>query len=135
MGEAKGGCLCGAVRYTLKNPPEAVVLCHCSHCQKVTGSAFSTNALVAEADIAFDGEMASYADTADSGNSLSRRFCGRCGSSLGSQSPRRPGIFILKVGTLDDSSALRTAAAQIWTRSKQPWVAFAFETQMFEQGR
>ena len=135
MSEVKGGCLCGAVRYTLKSAPQGVVLCHCTHCQKTSGSAFSTNAAIPESDIVIEGEMASYPDMAESGDILIRCFCPRCGSSLGSRPTARPGVFILKVGTLDDHGSLQTAVAGIWTRSAQPWVKFAAEMPAFEKGR
>jgi hypothetical protein len=120
MSEVKGGCLCGAIRYTLKTAPNKVVVCHCTHCQKSSGSAFSVNVIVAEADMAFEGEpLASYDHTADSGNILNRKFCRVCGSSLGSINTKgRPGMFVLKAGSLDDHSGLRDVGAQLWTRSR-----------------
>jgi len=135
MSEVKGGCLCGAVRYTLKSAPKGVVLCHCTHCQKTSGSAFSVNALVAESDIVFEGEMASYPDVGESGTINYRCFCSRCGSSIASRPASRPGVLVLKVGTLDDHAPLQTAALEIWTRSKQPWVKFAADMPGFEKGR
>ena len=35
-----GGCLCGAVRYTVTGAPVRAVACHCKFCQRRTGSAF-----------------------------------------------------------------------------------------------
>ncbi len=71
-----GGCLCGNIRYTLNTDPALTVVCHCTHCQKASGSAFSTNLVVQRADLAFTGgEMAAYDDKADSGNTLKRSFC------------------------------------------------------------
>lgn len=135
MSALKGGCLCGATRYTLKSTPTSVILCHCTHCQKASGSAFSTNLLVADADIAFEGAPAAvYHDKGESGGALDRHFCGKCGASLGSVSAGIPGHFIVKAGSLDDHSSLRDAAVQIWTRSRQPWVKFAAEAPGHEKG-
>jgi hypothetical protein len=39
--EIKGGCLCGAVRYTAETDPTSATVCHCRDCQKFTGSAFA----------------------------------------------------------------------------------------------
>jgi hypothetical protein len=47
-----GGCLCGAVRYSIAAPVTALRACHCTHCQKNTGSGASVNAVVAGADFA-----------------------------------------------------------------------------------
>ena len=134
MTGTKGGCLCGQIRYTLKSPPALTVVCHCTHCQKASGSAFSTNIVTQRADLDVAGALSSYDDTADSGNTLVRSFCGKCGSSIMSESSGRPGVAVLKAGTLDDPSIVKPAM-QIWTKSAQPWVKFATEMQSMEKGR
>ena len=48
-----GGCCCGAVRYELSAPPLAVYNCHCTNCQKITGSAFTVAATIPESALAF----------------------------------------------------------------------------------
>ena len=130
-----GGCLCGNIRYTLKAEPALTVVCHCTHCQKTSGSAFSTNLVIQRADIEFTGgEMAAYDDKADSGNTLKRSFCPKCGSSIMSESSGRPGAAVLKAGSLDDPSKIKPAM-QIWTRSAQPWVKLEGEMASMEKGR
>jgi Glutathione-dependent formaldehyde-activating enzyme len=39
----KGGCACGAVRYEIAAPPLAIYACHCTDCQRRTGTAFALN--------------------------------------------------------------------------------------------
>ena len=132
---ATGGCLCGNIRYTLKAEPALTVVCHCTHCQKASGSAFSTNLVLQRADIEFSGgDMAAYDDKADSGNTLKRSFCPKCGSSIMSESSGRPGAAVLKAGSLDDPSTIKPAM-QIWTRSAQPWVKLEGEMASMEKGR
>ena len=132
---ATGGCLCGNIRYTLKAEPALTVVCHCTHCQKASGSAFSTNLVLQRADIEFSGgDMAAYDDKADSGNTLKRSFCPKCGSSIMSESSGRPGAAVLKAGSLDDPSKIKPAM-QIWTRSAQPWVKLEGEMASMEKGR
>jgi len=46
--EIKGGCLCGAVRYTAQADPTSATVCHCRDCQKFTGSAFAANSQLHE---------------------------------------------------------------------------------------
>ena len=41
-----GGCLCGAVRYEITQPPLVAYTCHCTVCQRLTGSAFSSAIVV-----------------------------------------------------------------------------------------
>ena len=42
----EGGCACGSVRYRLASAPMFVNCCHCTWCQRETGSAFVINALI-----------------------------------------------------------------------------------------
>lgn len=127
-----GGCLCGGVRYEISAEPAMQIVCHCTHCQKQSGSAFSTIIGVPEAAVQVTkGAVKSYVDDGESGKHLQRQFCGDCGSPLFSIVEVAPGMAFVKTGTLDDTSFFQPAA-HIWTRSKQCWfdtgVAPAFET-------
>lgn len=116
-----GGCLCGAVRYEVAGEPAMQLVCHCSHCQKQAGSAFSTIIGVPEAAVTVtQGAPTSYIDHGESGQPVERQFCGTCGSPMFSKVAVAPGMIFVKTGTLDDSSWF-TPSAHIWTKSKQPW--------------
>ena len=117
----QGGCLCGAVRYTISGEPAASLVCHCTHCQKQSGSAFSTILGAAEGAVEVAGTPASYVDHGESGKAVERQFCGTCGSPLFSRVAVSPGMLWVKAGTLDDPAGFMPAA-HIWTRSKQCWV-------------
>lgn len=120
--ELTGGCLCGAIRYTVSAPLHNVIACHCTHCRKISGAGSSHNAPVATSSVNFTaGTPKKYADTADSGNTLYRYFCENCGSSIMSQRSKTPEMSVLKVGTLDDASGLKLAM-NIWTDSALPWM-------------
>jgi hypothetical protein len=70
-----GGCLCGAVRYSIAAPVTALRACHCTHCQKNTGSGASVNAVVAGADFAVtQGTPRRFTTKADSGRTLYRAW-------------------------------------------------------------
>ena len=119
---ASGGCLCGAIRYTVDAPLKNVSACHCTHCRKTSGAGSSHNAIIATSALTINtGTPKRYVDTADSGNTLYRFFCGDCGSSLFSRREKMPEMTVLKVGTLDDASQL-TLAMNIWTGSALPWM-------------
>lgn len=116
-----GSCLCGAIRYTVSAPIKELRACHCTHCQKASGAGGSVNAVVPSA--AFNvtqGTPKRYADTADSGRTLYRYFCGDCGSPIYSQRATVPETVVLRAGTLDRSDDMRITA-NIWTRSARPW--------------
>ena len=126
-----GGCLCGAVRYTITGEPAMALVCHCSHCQKQSGSAFSTIIGVPEGQVEIEGAPASYEDRGESGKRVERQFCGTCGSPLFSLVEVAPGMVWVKAGTLDDPKGF-APRMHLWTRSKQDWVGTgdvpAFET-------
>ncbi len=41
-----GGCLCGGVRFELTEPPQGAGYCHCTRCQRRTGTASSAQARI-----------------------------------------------------------------------------------------
>lgn len=133
MPGVQGGCLCGAVRYE-GGAAGGVGICHCTHCQKTSGSAFSVNVFVKADTVAMTGPVAEFADVADSGRKVVRKFCSVCGSSLASVAEAFPGVMILKAGSLDDRSWIKPGV-QVWTQSRQPWVDLGSEMKAFEKGR
>ena len=123
MPRISGGCLCGAVRYSSAAEPTLVVVCHCSTCQKNTGSAFSLNIALPRGALAISGDtLATYEDRSGaSGKPFHRSFCSRCGSPVAGQGDAYPDLVILKAGTLDDPSWVKPQG-HIWCVEKQPWV-------------
>jgi hypothetical protein len=91
MQDRQGGCLCEAVRYVLKGEPQIVAICHCTHCQRQSGSILSFNVVVREADYDQQGETRVYVDRGDSGQPLYRHFCGSCGSPVFTKTALAPG--------------------------------------------
>jgi hypothetical protein len=134
MSKISGGCLCGAVRYHSAAEPKGAGVCHCTHCQKTSGSAFSVNIFVPKDGFMLTGPITTYTDTAESGRTLQRKFCTTCGSSLLSEAQAFPGMVVLKAGSLDDRSWVKPAA-HVWTSSKQPWCDVPAGVAVFEKGR
>ena len=76
-----GGCLCGAVRYKIIQPPLVTCTCHCTVCQKLTGNALSSALLVpAEACRFREGEVRCFQRPADSGRIVTRWVYAQCGT-------------------------------------------------------
>ena len=84
MREISGGCLCGGVRYRLTGEPIMVAVCHCSTCQKNSGTAFSTNIVMPEHKVEIKGDtLATYAErTSADSKPFFRSFCSHCGSPI-----------------------------------------------------
>nr|WP_315591842.1 GFA family protein [uncultured Cupriavidus sp.] len=123
MQERKGGCLCGAVRYVLKGEPLAAAICHCRHCQKQSGSLFSINLFVADADYTQQGETKFFEDFGDSGQPSYRHFCGNCGSAVFTKVSMMPGVVLVKAGTLDSLDGVQPPQTEIYTARSVSWVA------------
>ena len=134
-----GGCLCGALRYEITRTANAVYTCHCTACQRLTGSAFALTLLVEEDAFRLEGtEPRPFRRVADSGRTLTRWTCAECGTWIcsGPQpgSARPPGALRkVRASTLGDTSWLRPTL-HFSTRSAQPWVVLppggrSFDTQ------
>ena len=131
---ARGGCLCGAVRYTIDGEIGPAAYCHCCDCRRVTGSAFNVSAPVPIA--AFDltsGELGHHTKAADSGTLLTRYFCTGCGSPIYTASPRHPDVIYVKAGSFDDPAIVRPVR-QAWTDSRVPWASISASLESFGKG-
>lgn len=119
-----GACLCGAVRYQVEWPPQAIVVCHCRDCQKQAGSALSVVGVVKREAITVSGELATFSHPGSSGQTVNRRFCRDCGSPIltDTHAAREQGIIFFKAGTLDEAADL-APTAHYWTQSSQTWFA------------
>ena len=121
--EITGGCLCGAIRYRISQPVTELRACHCTHCQKASGTGGSINAIVPSNAVTItQGKPKRYEDTAASGNILNRYFCDKCGSPIYSQRQDRPDLMVVRAGSFDDSSKMKITA-HIWADSARPWAA------------
>lgn len=127
-----GGCLCGEVRYRLASARARTMVCHCRACQKQSGSAFSVLLALPAADLQLEGRLRTCVTVADSGREVHRRYCGHCGSPVLTELPARPGLAVIKAGTLDDPSWLQPAL-HVWCKSAQPWVALPAEVPCYQE--
>jgi hypothetical protein len=116
-----GGCLCGAIRYTVSQSISELRSCHCLNCQRGSGAGGSVNATAQSANFKVtQGAPKRYEAVADSGRTVYRYFCGDCGSPIYSQRASAPDWLTLRAGTLDDSSGMKITA-HIWTKRARPW--------------
>lgn len=96
-----GQCLCGGVRYEVDGALLFSAICHCRHCQRAGGTAFSVVAAVPASAYSQVGDTQVYRDTSQSGRPVERHFCGTCGSPILSLIQPLPDLVLLKAGTLD----------------------------------
>ena len=79
-----GGCICGAIRYTVARTPIEVYACHCTDCQRITSSAFSIGVVVADEAFGVTGKTAITVPggVTEGGRAKSRWVCPDCGTWL-----------------------------------------------------
>lgn len=117
-----GKCRCGAVQYMVtvdKIPP--TYACHCTICQRVSGSSFAHQMPVPEGALTLTGELVSAALTTLSGSLSTQYHCAKCLTRIYNTNTARPGIAIIRAGTLDDSPTL-APAFHIYVSTKQSWI-------------
>jgi hypothetical protein len=119
-----GGCHCGRITYEAEIDPEKILICHCTDCQSLSGSAFRTVVRVpTNAFRLLSGEPKIYVKQAESGAKLAQAFCAECGSPIyGTYVGEDPKFYGIRVGTLSQRDAL-SPKMQIWCRSAQPWIS------------
>lgn len=119
-----GGCHCGKIRYQADIDPEKVIVCHCTDCQVLSGTAFRTVVFVPEAAFTLlDGSLKTYVKTADSGNKRAMMFCPDCGTQIYATSLDGDNRLLgLRVGTARQRGEL-PPGKQVWCRSALDWVA------------
>ncbi|MDX1504558.1 MAG: GFA family protein [Spongiibacter sp.] len=115
-------CQCGQVSYELRQPPQAVIACHCTECQKLATGPFSVTAVVAASDISFSGTMKEWSRAADSGNLNHALFCPECGNRIYHVNPAAPDTLKLKLKPVNaEDNSLWEPTVHIWVSEKQPW--------------
>ena len=114
-----GGCNCGAVRFEVSAPLVSAQYCHCTRCQRRTGTAASANARVEPGSFRMvEGEDRLRAWAPESG--AEKWFCGECGSALFSRSPTDPEQVGVRLGAFDSDPGIRPMWRQ-FVAYAAPW--------------
>lgn len=119
-----GGCTCRAVRFRLATAPLIVHCCHCTWCQRETGSAFAWNALI-EADrvTLLHGEPELVLTPSASGRGQRIARCAACRVAVWSHySGAGDAVRFIRAGTLDRPNDV-PPDIHIFTSTRQPWVS------------
>ncbi len=127
-----GGCPCGAVRYEIVTFPLLLYACHCTNCQRESGSAFAMNMPVAPDSFRITaGTPKAWRRVRASGAQTASWFCGDCSGRLYGERDTRPNSFNVRAGSLDDTTWL-VPVAHILMREAQGWERLGDEGECFE---
>lgn len=112
-----GSCLCGSVRFRIAQPAQDASYCHCTRCQKRTGSAASAQAKVDGAgfEITRGADLVRTWRHADGG--FEKAFCGECGAHLFSRDPEDHTQMGIRMSAFDGDPGVRP--------TKRSFVAYA----------
>ena len=114
-----GGCLCGAVRFELTEPPVKATYCHCTRCQRRTGTAASAQVVVAPGSLRWlAGEDHVRYWWPEGGNG--KGFCPTCGAHLTSMKPGGTEPQTVRLGAFDQDPGIRPSFRQ-WVSVAAPW--------------
>jgi hypothetical protein len=117
-----GACLCGAVRFEVTEPLRSAGYCHCTRCQRRTGTAASASGRIEPGSLrllAGEELLRSY-DPPDHG--FRKVFCSGCGGHLWSQSPDDPEVKSIRLGAFDGDPGIRPSYRQ-FVAYAAPWEA------------
>jgi len=115
---AKGSCLCGKVTYEAKAIGDSITKCHCTICQKTSGSAcgdYTTAPIDGFRWTSGEALLKKY----ESSPGNFRNFCSECGTHMPTAHPAM-GIYFVQAGTLDGNEPL-VESAHMFLRSKAGW--------------
>ena len=123
-----GSCLCGDVNFSYKSDPVMFLMCHCTDCQKSTGSPVASIIVVSENDFSVSGPTSSYECEAK----VTRSFCKICGSQVFCRIESAPGVVAIKTGVLDEQPTAKPNLV-CWTKSKPDWFDISHPKVSFEE--
>jgi hypothetical protein len=117
----EGGCCCGLIRYRLLDIPLWVYACHCSDCQKETGSIFLPAAIIEFDRIISIGKAPPQIVTISQHKHLRTiATCPNCRNIVWNTGTYAPTTYNVHVGTLD-LPGLMEPDMHIFVEGKVAW--------------
>lgn len=119
----QGGCVCGETRFQIRQAPLFIHCCHCTWCQRETGSAFALNALIETSHVELAKDTVEVIHTpSQSGKGQDIFRCKVCKVAVWSHYALAQGkICFVRVGTLDNAT-LFAPDIHIFTSTRLSWV-------------
>ena len=114
-----GGCLCGGVRFEVDAPLVSASYCHCTRCQRRTGTASSAQARVAPGSFRIT-QGAELVRAWAPPDGFAKEFCSACGSALWSRSPDDPELVSVRLGAFDGDPGIRPSS-RAFVAYAAPW--------------
>jgi hypothetical protein len=113
-----GSCGCGAVRFEIAEPLVAAAYCHCTRCQKRTGTAAQASAMVVPGSVTVLEGADRLRDWSPGG--LAKTFCEECGSHLFARDPASGEVVFVRMAAVDGDPVVRPATHK-FVAFAAPW--------------
>ncbi|WP_433771449.1 GFA family protein [Pseudomonas putida] len=118
----EGQCQCGNIKYQVVGVAATVFACHCTECQRQSGSAFGMALWVKEPEVKIiSGQLQEWVREMPSSRLMSCSFCSVCGTRVFHKVAEQNDVLSIKPGTLNNCKNL-VVEAHIWTGSKHEWL-------------
>jgi hypothetical protein len=114
-------CTCGQLRLTVSAEPLRISICHCTACQRRTGSVFGAQVRFPKDSVQVTGQSSEYVRISDAGNRLTFRFCPRCGATVHYQVEGQEDRIAVPVGAFADPD-FPAPAFSVYERRMHSWV-------------
>lgn len=122
MTERLASCACGHLAIQCAGEPRKVSMCHCTDCQRRTGSLFSIAAFFDRDTVTLvRGMTQSFVRNSITGKRVAFHFCPDCGSSVFWEPERMPQLIGVAVGAFADPGFPMPEQA-VFTSEKHDWL-------------
>lgn len=128
--EAK--CQCGQLSVTTPGPSRLVIACHCSYCQRRSGSPFGALAYYPSEKLKITGQATRFERPTATGGIVETFFCPTCGSTVYARVGKQPTILGVAVGAFGDPS-FPGPMFSVWEEGKHDWVSVPESAERYPQ--
>lgn len=121
MQKREAACSCGQLRVRTKGDPVRVSMCHCTACQRRTGSAFGMQARWRGGQVEITGRTTEYVRVSDDGEERTFRFCPECGATVFWTTEDAPDVIAVAIGAFADPTFPQPTVSVYGSR-RYPWL-------------
>jgi len=127
----KGQCFCGMVKFEVSGPHQSACYCHCESCRLASGAPYlAWGSFPRQSLKVTGGELSIH----QSSESVTRGFCGNCGTTISYEHALSPDHIDITLVTLEGQNR-PTPAAHIWVSDKEASVRIADNLPQFAEWR
>ena len=130
----EASCQCGQLQAHVANEARSfTILCHCSACQRRSGSPFGVIGYFPKNAVGIEGDAREFSRENDLGNIVTNGFCPACGSTIYVVLSKNTDLIGVPVGAFADPGFPRPDLA-VWEQNRHDWVSLPEAVQCYQRG-